>query len=242
MNQHQSRSFWKGKGFYLALTLVVAGAAMASFLAINTMMNKLQTESTSQPLDGEETTSWDTAQKPVDTKKEDVPVAPASSSAAQSTAASQPPASSAPSESTVPVEQPAPQTPPYVSPLSGKTLQAFSGDELVYNETLKDWRTHNGLDITGGENTGIHAPMNATVQKVSAEDPRWGGVVELSDGSLTVRLCGLKEIRVKEGDAVEQGKTIAQLAEVPCESALAGHLHVECEKDGKLVDPASYFG
>ena len=36
-NNQESKSFWKGKGFYLALTLVIAGAATASFLAINSM-------------------------------------------------------------------------------------------------------------------------------------------------------------------------------------------------------------
>ena len=40
-NNQESKSFWKGKGFYLALTLVIAGAATASFLAINSMMDKL---------------------------------------------------------------------------------------------------------------------------------------------------------------------------------------------------------
>ena len=41
MNQHQSRSFWKGKGFYLALTLVVAGAAMA-FSSVSVVLSSLR--------------------------------------------------------------------------------------------------------------------------------------------------------------------------------------------------------
>ena len=28
-------------------------------------------------------------------------------------------------------------------------MQAFSGDELVFNDTMKDWRTHNGMDLAG---------------------------------------------------------------------------------------------
>ena len=35
-----------------------------------------------------------------------------------------------------------------VSPLEGEVLTAFSMDELVYNPTLEDWRTHNGIDIS----------------------------------------------------------------------------------------------
>ena len=30
--------------------------------------------------------------------------------------------------------------------MPGRVLNAFSGDELVYNKTLGDWRTHNGID------------------------------------------------------------------------------------------------
>ena len=37
-----AKDFWKGKGFYLALALVIAGAATASFLAINSMMSRLE--------------------------------------------------------------------------------------------------------------------------------------------------------------------------------------------------------
>ena len=40
-NRH-AKDFWKGKGFYLALALVIAGAATASFLAINSMMSRMQ--------------------------------------------------------------------------------------------------------------------------------------------------------------------------------------------------------
>ncbi len=32
-------------------------------------------------------------------------------------------------------------------PLDGETVTAFSMDELLYNETLRDWRTHDGVDI-----------------------------------------------------------------------------------------------
>ena len=32
-NNQESKSFWKGKGFYLALTLVIAGAATSTCLS-----------------------------------------------------------------------------------------------------------------------------------------------------------------------------------------------------------------
>lgn len=252
MNQNKSQ-FWKGKGFYLALALVVAGAALASFLAIDSMMTRLQTDSGQNArIDGEETIPWDEQNTPAETKQDDVPVnsesskesaQPAVSSSGGSSASSQPPqpaSAAAQAESTA---QPAPQTPSYVSPLNGQPLQAFSGDNLVYNQTLEDWRTHNGLDLAAGQNEQVKSPMAATVTKAEDEDALWGGVVELqaADGTL-VRLCGLSRVYVKEGEQIEQGKAVGLLGQVPCEAELERHLHVECLQDGAYVDPAALLG
>ena len=38
-----------------------------------------------------------------------------------------------------------------VSPLEGDVVAAFSMDQLLYNETLEDWRTHDGVDISAAE-------------------------------------------------------------------------------------------
>ena len=95
-------------------------------------------------------------------------------------------------------------------------MQGFSGDELVYNETMQDWRTHNGLDIRGSMNMGVQAPANGTVTAVY-EDPQWGGVVEIECQDVMVRLCGLDRIKCKAGDTVEMGKTIALLGDIPAE-------------------------
>lgn len=40
---------------------------------------------------------------------------------------------------------------------NGKVSQAFSGNTLVYNPTLGDWRTHNGTDYTAEQVTAVAA-------------------------------------------------------------------------------------
>lgn len=250
-----AKDFWKGKGFYLALALVIAGAATASFLAINSMMSRLE-QSPEPDLFGEEDIPWQQQQHtPVEEKQEGVPVTPPASSAAssraassssskpQSTASSQRssrPASSASSAPEEPAGSQPVQEPLFASPKSGATLQAFSGDELVFNETMKDWRTHNGMDIAGAAGDVVSAPASATVS-AAMEDAQWGGVVELVGEGLTMRLCGLSDLTVKEGDTVALGDTIGKLAEVPAESAMTPHLHLEFLRDGSYVDPAAYF-
>ena len=201
-NNQESKSFWKGKGFYLALTLVIAGAATASFLAINSMMDKLGADPAPQ-IQGEEDIPWQEEQHtPVEEKQEDVPVAPtspSSSSKPQSTASSAPSSSPASSAPAAPASSQPVQTPSFASPRAGAALQAFSGDELVFNDTMKDWRTHNGMDLAGAAGDAVTAPTGAVVAR-AYEDPQWGGVVELNAGKLTVRVCGLADIAVKEGD------------------------------------------
>lgn len=44
-----------------------------------------------------------------------------------------------------------------VAPLEGEVVAAFSVDQLAYNETLGDWRTHDGVDIAAAEGTSVLA-------------------------------------------------------------------------------------
>ena len=258
-----AKDFWKGKGFYLALALVIAGAATASFLAINGMMSRMEQGQQTDPF-GEEDIPWQ-QNTPVDESQEGVPVAPSSSAPAasskdassqtasssssrrQSTASSSPSSQSAQQtvspESSVPEESassPAVQEPLFALPKSGATLQTFSGNELVFNETMKDWRTHNGMDIEGKAGDAVAAPAAAMVSAVG-EDAQWGGFVELQEGDLVMRLCGLAQLNVKEGDAVALGDPVGILGELPAESAMTPHLHLEFLKNGEYVDPAGYF-
>ena len=167
-NNQESKSFWKGKGFYLALTLVIAGAATASFLAINSMMDKLGAAPAPQ-IQGEEDIPWQEEQHtPVEEKQEDVPVAPtspSSSSKPQNTVSSAPSSSPASSAPAAPASSQPAQTPSFASPRAGATLQAFSGDELVFNDTMKDWRTHNGMDLAGAAGDAVTAPTCAVVAR-----------------------------------------------------------------------------
>lgn len=272
--QH-AKTFWSGKGFYLALTLVIAGAATASFLAINNMMDSLGTSPVPENFAEEDLPWQDQPLAPAEEKQQGVPVTPkpdtssaaskpggtASSesretgagtdtpsssgaskpasqpSNAQPSVPSQPPASSVPDASSAPPAVPEQR---FISPKSGAVSQPFSGDELVYNETMGDWRTHNGMDIEGKAGDKVKAPMAGTV-KVAAEDELWGGVVEIESGAFTVRLCGLAKPTVKVGQTVVLGDIIGRLAEAPAESALPVHLHIEITENGKLLDPAECF-
>ena len=72
-------------------------------------------------------------------------------------------------------------------------------------------------------------------------DALWGYVVEIThpDGTLS-SYCGLaKQPQVKKGDDVALGQVIGAVGYLPAESLMPSHLHFECRRDGKYVDPMS---
>ena len=51
----------------------------------------------------------------------------------------------------------------FTQPISGRVLNGYSGDELVYNKTLGDWRTHNGIDYACAKDAAVQSPTAGTV-------------------------------------------------------------------------------
>ena len=130
-----------------------------------------------------------------------------------------------------------------VAPLEGEVVAAFSVDQLAYNETLGDWRTHDGVDIAAEEGTSVLAASGGTVLSVS-DDLLMGTtvVVEHADGCQTT-YANLQEMPpVAQGDTVTAGQVIGTVGTTaPAESAQGPHLHFSVSKDGDAVDPDTYL-
>ena len=115
-------------------------------------------------------------------------------------------------------------------------LGKYSGDELVYNATLGDWRTHNGVDAAAAAGDEVPAVKGGRVSVVE-DDALWGGVVEIVDATgCTWRYCGVTPGCVVGGD-VAAGDVIVVVAAIPAEADLASHVHLECLKDGTWMKP-----
>ena len=75
----------------------------------------------------------------------------------------------------------------------------YSGDELVYNKTLGDWRTHNGIDYACAKDAAVQSPTAGTVV-LAGSDGSWGPTVAIKDSAGRVwRLCGVASPAVKGG-------------------------------------------
>lgn len=237
MNNKENKSvsaFLKGKGLYAALILCIAAAGMASWSAVNGTIDELKKQ---QPIaqNSEEGTSW---AQDVDKKQEDVKIVEDSSSSAKESS-QQPSSSGAQNASQNGTAVSEPPAPSFILPADGEVIGTFSGSELLYNETLADWRTHNGVDIAAAKDAAVKAAAAGEVTRVY-EDALWGTVVEQKSGDLTLRYMGLnKEVSVQEGQALTVGQTIGRVGEIPAESKLSSHIHFEALKDGAYQDPVA---
>ena len=129
----------------------------------------------------------------------------------------------------------------YKYPLDEAVINGYT-EELVFDETMGDFRAHPAVDFKGSEGDKVVAVNDGLVLKVY-KDSLYGQVVEIDHGGkLIAKYCGLKSVSVKKGSYVDIGNTIGTLGSVPAESALEGHLHFETEFDGKSVNPLDVMG
>lgn len=240
--------FLLGKGFYAALAVCVLGAGAAAWVIVDKTIDSF----TSQPPAASGTALQNTASStPVSQKEQQVEQKVSNVSRPSSSSSSAPVSSSAPEVSSVVSEESAQDTiaPNYgvssfLLPVENTVFHLFSGTELVKDETLNKWHTHNGIDIKAEWGTPVRAVADGVVSAVK-DDPMWGTVVEITHADdLISRYCGLdEELLVVEGKAVSIADEIGQVGDTNlAETALEPHLHFELFEDGVRVDPLARMG
>ncbi len=147
------------------------------------------------------------------------------------------PAETTSAATTIP-ESEKPYTGSFCDTVSGKVINDYSEGELVKNETMGDWRIHNGTDFSTDENESVHSVQSCTVTAVD-KDEMWGVCVTTQcPGNLTVKYCGLSDsVTCKTGDKIAKGGIIGKSGSIPAESAMQSHIHIETYVDGKAVNP-----
>ena len=130
-----------------------------------------------------------------------------------------------------------------VSPLQGEVVAAFSVDQLLYNETLDDWRTHDGVDIAAAAGDAVMAASAGTVLSVT-DDPMMGTTVVIGhSGGYETTYANLQtEPLVEEGETVSAGQAIGAVGTTAAaESAQGAHLHFAVTREGEAVDPQTFL-
>ena len=128
-------------------------------------------------------------------------------------------------------------------PVSGRIVKDYSADNLVYSETMNDWRAHCGVDIAANPDTIVTAIKDGTLKKVY-EDSLLGTtvVVHHNDNGTDSVYCNLKDVPdLPIGAEVKMGDVLGKVGSTAVsEQNDEPHLHFEIRRDEKPLDPKEF--
>lgn len=133
--------------------------------------------------------------------------------------------------------------PTFIKPVEGEIMVEYANENLVYSNTLKEWVTHNGIDIKAEKASIVKAASNGKVKFIK-NDPRYGITVaiEHDNGYVSIYANLLTAEFIKEEETVKQGQTIGTIGNTAVfEIADEPHLHFEILKDDKYLNPSEYI-
>ena len=113
----------------------------------------------------------------------------------------------------------------------------------MFSNTLNEWTTHVGIDISAEKTTVVKSAYEGTVESIK-NDPRYGLTVIIAhqDGYKTIYSNLLTSEFVVEGEKVTTGQTIGTVGNTATfEIADESHLHFEILKNNIQVDPTIYI-
>ena len=238
--------FFAGKGFYIALCLCAAviGVSAWSLLGGGEAVQE-ETVDVYRPETAAPAHTLEPGFTPMP-EKDAAAVAPESVSETPKVQTPPPATPSPPPTSAVSAAEETAGTAPaeWLRPVSGAVERPYSTDELMYDKTMGDWRTHAGVDLAAPLGSYVSASAAGTVTDIS-DDPLYGTTVTIAHGggyeSVYANLAGTPTVEI--GDTVAAGETIGAVGDTAiCESAEASHLHFAVYADGESVDPAGLMG
>ena len=130
-----------------------------------------------------------------------------------------------------------------VWPVQGEILKEFSPDKTIYFETLDQYKCNPALLIKADVNQEVVAGFGGTVETIT-EDSVNGTTVTVDMGNGYKAVYGqMKDVNVKEGDAVVKGQAIGNVAQPTKYFTEEGsHLYFGMTKDNTPVNPQDYLG
>lgn len=224
----QNRNLWnriRERGYYIVLTLCAVAIGVSGYLYYRNVngQDEVNPGNPSQQVSGEQN-----AVAVIGTT-------PGGSSAVT------------PTSPTQPSEPTQPSTPAVMStgwPLEGDTAATYAMEALAYNQTTRDWRVHDGIDLVADVGSQVKAAADGTVYTVYEDDSMGVTVVIRHDNDYATTYSSLsQDVRVKAGDTVKMGQVIGAIGETALvETALGPHLHFAVNRKGVSVDPAEFLG
>lgn len=132
----------------------------------------------------------------------------------------------------------------FQSPVAYQSVgMQHTDDELlfVFNSTLNQWSTHNGIDLIATENTPVTAMYSGTVVEVG-NSYGMGHYVKVDHGeNVVATYASLEDVQVVEGQNIVKGDKLGVVSTTASyEFSDGAHLHLEVAVNGEQVDPMDY--
>ena len=130
-----------------------------------------------------------------------------------------------------------------MSPVEGSTIFGYSMEALSYNQTTRDWRVHNGIDLAAEDNAPVMAAADGEVYTVFEDDAMGHTVVIRHNDGYTTCYSSLSDnLAVRPGDKVTMGDTIGYAADSAIvESTLGSHVHFSVTHYDEPMDPEEFL-
>ena len=226
------RTGFGGKGYYIALVLCAAAIGITGYVYYR---NTPESEEVSLQETYEDVLAGTLATQDV----------PALATQPQDTKPANRPGNASGTEP-APETQPAPtqkRVLKTVSPLPGEMIHGYSMEALSYNQTTRDWRVHNGIDLAAEDDAQVCAAADGEVYTVYEDDSLGYTVVIRHDDGYTSCYSSLAEnICVKPGDTVTAGQVIGCVGDTAIvESTLGSHVHFSVTHYDEPMDPAEFL-
>ena len=135
--------------------------------------------------------------------------------------------------------------PDFSLPVNGEISIDFSDSVPVFSQTMNDYRTHLGVDISANLGDSVLAVAKGVVTNVW-DDPFMGKCVSIEHSGNAVSIYKNLDPKVADGiiigASVEKGDIIGAVGESAMnELASEPHLHYELKVNGGHVDPKKFF-
>jgi len=129
---------------------------------------------------------------------------------------------------------------PAIQPIANKDMTRLaSGFGMRMHPILKIGKMHAGTDFAAHTGTPIYATGDGKV-KLAGRSGGYGNVVIINHGYGYETLYGhMSKTKAKTGQNVKRGDIIGYVGSTGLSTG--PHLHYEIHKDGKPIDPISYF-
>jgi murein DD-endopeptidase MepM/ murein hydrolase activator NlpD len=129
-------------------------------------------------------------------------------------------------------------------PVDGAVSADYSMEQLRYNETTKDWRTHAGMDIAAPEGSDVVAAADGKVLAVYEDDLLGQTVTVEHAGGVVTHYANLAEDpAVSAGDEVKSGDLLGKVGRTALvELADEPHLHFAVYRNNVPQDPEAFLG